>query len=344
MQTREFWHLKFLLLILLILILGSSLANVAKAQDIRPTTIADLESMAKRPSVEDLKRVLNPWPEKNPWESNMNSKETRAFIMNTLPPFIAELEKAFPGGTYGFLGRDAVAVADVVDAFYRSQGQNSRVVRLGASGDSIRPEKDMSLILGFLDSNGLTKERAKDGPPFVLLDGSYLSESSQMSILIRAFYQAYAQNEEEAKEIAKNVGIFNMVAVGFSTKTVVGIDTKQVKEFLRSSIAMDNSAVWRPKETFGFSNPSGKHIFMNEFTEWHYTFGRFRRTDDGRVVAPPGHPNTQVTKKILGFMYEAINATSTEDFFQNVKNHAKKIGYDFEIPKPQCLDTFANAI
>jgi len=78
--------------------------------------VQELIAMAPRPTIEDIEIKLNPWPEKNPFTSpeqlvpaangNQYVNTVVQNIRRTLPAFIAKLEKAFPGGTFAFLGRD----------------------------------------------------------------------------------------------------------------------------------------------------------------------------------------------------------------------------------------------
>ena len=65
--------------------------------------------------------------------SRINFAYFRDSIEDGAPQFITKLEKAYPNGTYMFIGRDTQLIADVVDAFYISIGHKDRVKQVGVS-------------------------------------------------------------------------------------------------------------------------------------------------------------------------------------------------------------------
>lgn len=75
---------------------------------------------------------------------------TADHIKTHLPSLIVALEKAFPNGTYAFLGRDVNLWGDALHSFYRSQKQMDRVKFLNASTATFANTTQEQLVTFFI--------------------------------------------------------------------------------------------------------------------------------------------------------------------------------------------------
>ena len=97
-------------------------------------TISKLINSPTRPTIREIKEVLDPWPLENPF-GGVHDDLTET-LSKTVPRLIVRMEKAYPGAIWAPLGRDAVFFGDVLDAFYEAVGERGRVRRLNLSGES----------------------------------------------------------------------------------------------------------------------------------------------------------------------------------------------------------------
>lgn len=117
-----------------------------------PPKIVELLNRNNRPTIQDVITAFdNNLPPNNPFSTFIEDLNIDAVRKSAITS-IVELEYAYPGAIYAFLGRDASRMADIFETFYLVHQMPNRVIRLNASGQSFRKREDYN---GLLISAGL---------------------------------------------------------------------------------------------------------------------------------------------------------------------------------------------
>lgn len=284
----------------------------------------DLLNRSLRPSIADVEQILKP---ENNILSNVHSIGYEA---SKIARMIAELEWAYPGAIYMPLGRDVVAIGDYIDAFYRSQGQPGRVIRLNASGPSL--EVEPNLIARFIQSSGVDIKNLKNGPSFVFFDVSNytLPRASQSTKILSAVYNEYVLQGGKATDIFRKFTFFNIYR-GAEGATAVDPGLHLEEFFFK---------LYRYLEEHPTSIPD-KHLVASEMdyntSEWHRSFGRLQERPDGSVFADPGALSVLFRREeILSQMKVMIQEVRNPLFLAAILKRAQELGYHFKFRNDMC--------
>ena len=295
-----------------------------------------------RPTTEELRATLKAayggMPKSNPFGSGSRIRDRGQEVAN----LIAQLELAYPGGTYLPLGRDAVLIADLLDAYYRSIGQTDRVRRLDASGTSFPHyrdatdktfEADRPIITGFLKSNGLDFEKVAADRPYVMVDVTSYGRTSQSTQLMRSAYRTWAELGRDPKDL-------------FDKVNFVGLP----QTFARHEIADSNAATIdkvkaKLKAKTGRDGPEdilyvgGSTSGLTYTSAWHGMFDRFVSDGKGGVKTEPGGASSDRERlDVLEELYDAVDLVSSPAFHAMVKKvAAKDYGYHFPTARTSTL-------
>jgi len=328
------------LLLATILLLPTSAAIARKAK-----SLDELMNQPKRPTMMEIKESYNALTALQAFMMPVNGEYyDYAYWLNIMiqdgPRLIATLEKAFPGATWAFMGRDTAALADLVEAFYISIGQNDRVVRLGGSKASyanIAP----STLVNFLESNGFSLNEVQKRPPYILIDTVSKGYGQQGRALLSAVYEAYTSQGHNPLEIVRK---FNMIGLIVSTFArggnapvpIESADLHYNDEILRYAANPYNYQTNNVVVTFTDSGLKFNEAGYEHFTgAWHTAYGAFAVDEKGSTQPVPGapkHPNERMSVLLFQRMvWESINNPL---FLSQVQLAAKNLGYEFPLKRP----------
>jgi len=245
---------------------------------------------------------------------------------------IAQCEKAFPGATFAFLGRDSAFLADAFAAFYTQIGQPERVVLLNASGTSI-DNATPEMLVKFLQFNGLPKDDLDSAHPFVMLDATRNNPESQSRRLMAAAYSYFTEKGVPPPQLVRKIGFIN---------TTTKNDMYAARHRLYLADGLDIDEFYNDEEVVATSTTGPDELLTVEATnigyalEWHEPFGVLREDPNtGKVFALPGTlKNINDRKVIIHETWGLLRLTGTPAFLDLVKEEAKKLGYEFPLQRP----------
>ena len=291
--------------------------------------INDLLNSRSRPTIADVESKMTEAELQQPITEQFSGvrQEQVPLIAN----LIAELEWAYPGAIYMPLGRDVVLIGDFVDAFYRSQGQPGRVIRLNASGQSLRI--DDSMIARFVQSSGVDIKNLANGPSYIVFDvsGYGLPRGSQSTKILHAVYNEYVRLGGKAKDLVRKFAFVNLTAShGGGLAINPGVDREAF--FLEHVKHLEVNPMSIPQRSF-----TGSQHLRGQ-SEWHTNFGLLTEMPDKSVIAPvPAEPNAlEVRKKILQEQRLTLLTVRQPWFIEQVQKRAKELGYEFKLKKQSC--------
>lgn len=307
------------------------LLMVSMFVEAKPKSLDDLLDQHARPTIEQINSV-EPLPADG--DAIINSQ-----IMKDMPKIIAAFEKAFPGATFYELGRDAVYMGDILDAFYTSIGQPGRIKRLDASNTSFSPDDEITYQ--FLKSSGIDVSKIHEGYPIVVFDTTSFSHrggigssgASQSVLVIRSAYRAYVEAGGKASDLVPQL---NFISVGgmYSGRSDI-IDFASPRFDLDKFIDFQKSTA--SEEGFALPLFIDASMFAYSHADWHPMFGPFYKNEKGLTVArlpEPGSKSTKSTKsKILAAMVEARDTANHSLFLKMVQLEAAKLGYKFPLQR-----------
>jgi len=305
--------------LLITLLLTSLLATQAAVGNIK-----DLIGRKSRPRVAEIKRAMGvEQVTKDPFTGFAYDVDTllRDINYQGLARSIVAFEKAFPGATLAFLGRDSAHAGDIFDAFYESIDQPGRVVLLGASGGGVRVD-DSNLLFNFLKSNGLDADHIMETPGYIILDTTgYSANSSQSWYLMRAAYSHLVKMGHRPEDLIHKV---NFVNIGQNFPKSGEVGAAQYFNKVRATENGPNGIM-----TIGV----GAQIFTYGL-EWHNIFGPIKRHSNGRYLADPGQANTTQHQPILqGIILPAMAVVSSPQFLKLVQEEARHAGFEFPLKR-----------
>ena len=249
-------------------------------------------------------------------------------LLQTSPRMIATVEHLYPGAKWIFLGRDAMAISDVFEAYYHSIGEKDRVLRLGVSKASFNhlDERGLRKQFGaYFKQQGFTWEKADKLPPYIMIDAISGGYGRQGRSILAAMYM---QGLSEGKNPLFMVDRLNMIGLRVSTYNHPFIyDTTQSDYFAKKEKwlwVLGNAIDYN--HLFGFKgiltyqaesdhthNEAGYTHFVGA---WHDSYGAFSTTG----VADVGDPYPlEMKKSILWTQKKIWEAVKTNTFANEVK-------------------------
>jgi hypothetical protein len=264
---------------------------------------------------------------------------------NDFAAFVAMLERAFPGGTYYELGRDAVFIGDVLDAFYISIGQPGRVRRLDASAPSFAA-KNWQLTYGFLKTNGLDLDSGVPEWPHVIFDTTSFNKQfgvgtgvggSQSVQLVEAGYRHFAGLHGNVTDLLR---YFNFVSVGGAPSTAWP-DMRLPKSNVDDYFARQASEIAKqPTSTFAFDSPFYCDLSGLTYTDaWHGPFSVFSEVPNHGVTTFEGRSMAlSYRQEILAEMFSIYEVVSKPEFLTRVQEQARLYGFEFPLTRVHQLE------
>lgn len=223
---------------------------------------------------------------------------------------IAAFEKAYPGLTYAFLGRDSAFLADAVEAFYLSRGEIGRVVRLNASGDSIYGTKPELLML-FLRQSGFHPTAHGLERPYIIIDRTSYGSGSQSRRLLHAGYTGLLAAGVDPKVAMRQ---FAAVNLGESGETV----SHDLEENFFSKLKLTEGKDPAPEKLLSIP---GKDLIDRSF--WHDSYGAFEVNESGVLRARAGKAfSIEKRKEVLQEILDIMAVVRTPAFEKAVESYA----------------------
>jgi hypothetical protein len=310
-----------------ILIITTLFSTIGYAQN---KSQQELINQNRRPKVSD---ILNNQDNLEMFDS-YDSDGRAAAVRSKVAGLIVGLEKAFPGGTYGFLGRDMDLIADAVDSFYQGIGQKDRVQRIEFSTPSLTGSNP-KLITDFLSQRGLDSTAKTNAGPLILIDYTSFANNGRTNSSFPS--QARYIFESVITEMKKN-GISDEVIL--SKINVTTIDPHASGNVSLNDPFTDSRENFLKEQTESLSK-NGKvdritYIPVNGdsmayHSEWHDKFGPINVSQNGLLETTPVRFFDYNQKRII---YNQIILTITymlsDEFKTKVNELASQYGVVFK--------------
>jgi hypothetical protein len=267
-------------------------------------------------------------------------------IKKDAPLLIAQLEYAYPGAKFVFMGRDTQLLADVLDAFYLSIGQKDRVVKLGVSKPTLA-NLDNSQVMKYLEYYGLNLKTIEKNPSFILVDtvssgetiDGILISGRQGRSLLQTIYSEWIKAGNDAKKLLSKVNM-----VGLLVSTFHSDDPSNKKRFKKinkldeinrkneSIVSEDINKIGRNfvigaiPDTANLINEAG---YDHHTGAWHNKFQN-PVLKNGNLLPNPGSlTDISERKSIVWMQHQLIDLIRNADFIQRTFKEAKRLGIEF---------------
>jgi hypothetical protein len=317
--------------------------------DLLAETVEQILAMKEIPNMEVIERSSSNIYEREGIPisgKRLNFEHWLSVIVSGGPKFVAQLEYAYPGATFAFMGRDTQALAGLVEAFYLSIGQKDRVVRLGMSkGTILDSEGNLAVsdfqIVKFLKSNGFSFDHIEKAPPFILVDTVSTGGGTQGRTLLDAAYTTYWKNG--GRNPALLLSKLNMLGLVVSTFNGTLYDFKN-----RDAIFDELTELYsRPSFDGDFF---GRHKILmiprahQDFHEagydhftgaWNSSYGPMRKDEYGNLRATIGAARQNSERlSVLWYLKRIQQAAARKSFLEDVLIEARVLGYEFPMARP----------
>jgi hypothetical protein len=299
---------------------GIAHAGPAEGRQVRTQKVEDLVKQQRRPTPSQLRKAYRGRiPDHNPFTRNGDGA-VQAKI-RAAAKLIAVLERSYPGATYLPLGRDAVMMADVMEAYYTHLGQPHRVARIDASSSSFNGNQQD--IIDFLKHNTpIDFSDPKKSKGFVLFDNTSYGTSSQSHLVMNAIYAEYARHGYDMAEVHKKIGIV-------STYTGLSLgDASTSGETLKSYFETE-----KQNRSSSPAAPPSQAIFAPEVqssmygNEWHGSWGAFTRDASGKVRTEPLSDGAVGTHEaILADFHDVLAGIESGELQRAVEEESAALG------------------
>lgn len=246
------------------------------------------------------------------------------------PDVIAQFEKIFPGMNYAALGRDAVLLGDMLDAYYQSIGQMDRIYRINASGASLTGNPD-DLVDFVKHQTKFDSKKSEEYPGLVIFDSTrwedHSKHTSQSKLFMDAVYKACLAHPDCHPDMLLEK--FNFLNVGAQRpdmyKRNIYSSNFNLYNFhvdLVEDLIKGNS----PTKIMSLSIPL-KFIYSDPF---HDTFQKLTRYPDGQIYALPGKLKDESERRSVIRTQIALYHSVTNHYFnEKVLLHAQQYNYVF---------------
>ena len=294
----------------------------------------------ERPSVELLvstPQALDDFAN-NGYDNDSQSPSRVPQIRTNIDEFIVSLEKVHPGATYAFLGRDMDLIADAVDAYYQSIGQNGRVKRIKFSTPSLQ-NSNPDLITRFLAQLGMNTDATGANPKnFVILDytkyGAYGRTNTSFPSQARYIYESVVQKLKASgldyDQIVRRVTVATLDPTASNSVT-----TGKALNLTNEDVLAKQAASLKQTGKINFLPIIGSRgDAMAYGSEWNDKYGPIKDVG-GKLVTVPGQYFTNRAKTgVYWQMIQVIKEVTSPSFASKIENLAKANGVVFTVASP----------
>jgi hypothetical protein len=312
----------------------------AWAQNVKQVALIN---QARRPKMELIlsdREFLAPF-------GGRDSKSRVQAVNRYFPELIVSLERAFPGATFGFLGRDMDLIADAADVFYLSLGQRDRVKHIEFSTPSLQ-NSNPQLITQFLTQLGLdSKAQDPDPKPFIIIDYTSYAASGRTD---RSF-------PSQARYIFQSV-ISQMKRDGFSARQILSrvnlitFDSSAGSNVRLSNALADDRSTFLDDQVKALESGNIDRITVIPFgsnmaydSEWNDKYGPIYTDQYGLLKTNPQSDFDYSTKlNVLYQIVEVVRNLDSSDMRQRIQDLATQYRVQFLAARPSQVKSTPKAI
>lgn len=324
-------------LLLFILLLNSSLVHAkpeggdgfdprisissSSNENRRLSVYAELNKSVFRPTMlEILAAFNNDLPKIEGPVRAANHEEWAELIKKEFSMAIAKMEMLYPGAIWASLGRDAVQISDLLEAFYLGYGQQNRTARINASGPTFNKAAESSgdyQIIQMLKDVGMDVSNPRMRP-FVVLDRTTYSGTSQSTHLMIYIYDYFMRTTgRPAQALFDRVGVLSSQS---------GMKPARRADFFRELFTQSANSTY-PKMIAQIPELTN----FTDQVEWHDSFGKLEIYSNGKTGGQLGAPAALHKRHgVLNLMILGYQVVTSEEFKDLVRAKAKTLGYDFD--------------
>lgn len=248
-----------------------------------------------------------------------------------LSNLILSLEVAFPGQTYGFLGRDMDMVADAVDAYYLKKGQPGRVTRIKFSTPSTQGATAESVV-GLLQNNGLDTDKKNKSPKgLVMIDYTSFAvhgRTGGASQSRQIFAHVIAGLQKEGMTPEQVVSRFNVMTIDTSPSVQKAIDplTSSARDIAQLKKSIAGAIAKKQFPSFIFKADVGANS-MAYGSEWHGRYGKIKKDTQGKWnTTPDQFLNESQKLHVLAKIIDVVGFASSPSFIKETDAKLAKRG------------------
>lgn len=294
--------------------------DAAVAADRKTEVYEKLMALEHRPTIQQVVNAFDGRPPRieKGLTNEATNREWAEDIKTNLPIAIAKLEALYPGAIWASLGRDSVAIADLLEAFYLGLGQPGRGVRINASSGSFAQDSD-DMFIKMLKKLGMRIDANAASRPFVVIDRTSYGSFSQSTKLMQMVYKYHVNKGGQAKTLFRKVAMVS---------TASGLEIFEKRKFF-DEVRLSSKDYDYPTNLAQVSELA--NFTDQPLAEWHGTFGTLMRYENGMIGGRPGQPSSLTSReKALDMMIKGFQIVKTKIFQDAVRREAKKLGYDFD--------------
>lgn len=322
----------------------------------------ELLQQKNQPTVEQMENLLQQWKEQglelklesHPELFSIVEREVAkelhfdypkwfSLIHDDAARMLASFERAYPGATFVFIGRDMTVFADLFESYFRKLEQPERVKRLGMSTATL-DNLDKDLSLGLLKSHNIDYENTKY--PIVFVDAISKNGGRQARRLLNSLYQYYQQKNVRAGDAFLKANLIGMrVATTQLDYTPLEQSVEAFREWQKFSTYDSDVFSFNVKfMMFKGINRGGKYLnsteagYVHWIGAWQGSYGTVASNSKGQVFATPGDLlQDPLRENFLKYSIKIVEYGKTEEFDQLVKKEAQKLGYSFPTTRPDFI-------
>lgn len=324
------------------------LFDVTLAQANIDEEIQSLLSQRQRPTMAEVEKLVEEfkfpsnipvdanWISQNGYDSRIDIKAWTKILLDYAPHVIAKLEATYPDAVWVFLGRDGMAFADVLEAFYLSIGEKNRVIRFGVSKASMGTLTKKAVLANFkrlgYDIDSATKNKS---PALIFVDTVSSGNGRQGRQILSTIYSYLLKGHKiDFKKLIRKI---NMVGLVVSTHGGGHLPVEDQSTYYSNYDQLIDSL---PARIQSASQLAQQHTFMsiqqaqldaNEsgYTHyigaWHDSFGGVAKSKGNYEIAIGKQFAPEMKLSILWTQAEIWRAVKSESFLKSVNSERKKL-------------------
>ena len=295
---------------------SASAANISQAD--RRASGRSLISSDLKPTLQELLSKVGDFRQPNPFQRYHDpggAFTDRERLRTAAADLIARVRKFYPKHHVASLGRDAIFIADVFEALDIVSGNPYGVTRLGASSGSVNGKEDQ-----FLAHNRLLSKPGEPIKPFVAIDPTRWSVSSQLRSLIQGAYKHYG-DQRRTQNLHELVAGISTQPLGDSSSYITDNNGSLTRERLLQKLATNGASV----SSYVLNIHAESLTYTANNVAWHGSFGAASSHFGSFRNPPPGPQSSAEAKEtILWIMYEIGAVVFDPDFVSFLKQYARQ--------------------
>lgn len=319
----------------------SAIEKILERSD-RPTMAEVYKPLLNYEFPQDIP-VNSKWALKNGYDQRIKIKSWTKILISYAPFLIATLEKAYPGATWVFIGRDGAAFADIFEAFYLALGQENRVLRLGISKASLNKVRSKQ-ILDHLKAEGFDTSKYNGSSSLVFIDPVSKGNGRQGRLILSYIYEYLMKKKKmQLKDIIRKINLAGLIVSthpgNYYTITNPENYYQQQDQLIDNGNLQgsDYNSIFNTHNFMSVdmaANAANEAGYTHFIGAWHNSFGPYQKdaqTGESRPVIGAPFSN-EMKMSVLWSQQQIWKAVADISFLKKVQKEAKKLGYEFTVP------------